>query len=433
MATRDFKTYPTAGYMYTIIPGDYLIKIASIAYGEPEKWKLIYKANQAVLRSGDPNLIFPGEIIWIPGKPERKKLEEPTKEDLPGKDKDDFTLVINGHELPVISGSFTTALDTICDGWACEIAWEPGKDKILDQITAKFSYSDCRIYLGGKLQGTGKLYIVGQGLSENGNTKKLEFYSLPMDMIRSTAKPPYERANVSLLGRCKEFAEQFGISVEVDTGLDPQFTNDINSVFPRVTIGDTEKIGDHLLKIARQKGVLITCDRHGNLLLTRSKLKGKIADTLQEGKSPFPKSFECSFNGLERFNTYRFIGQTPGKTRNAAIARDDAVKGNSHTTVHSHDTKSGDIRAAADYAKNKAVADSYTQELPVSDWYLPKGDLLKTNMLIDIVSPSIDAPNGFTFLISRIHFEFTAGGTPAKISIVPPEVYGKGELNEAEV
>jgi nucleoid-associated protein YgaU len=29
-------------------------------------WRRVISRNQARLRSGDPNLIFPGEVIWLP-------------------------------------------------------------------------------------------------------------------------------------------------------------------------------------------------------------------------------------------------------------------------------------------------------------------------------------------------------------------------------
>jgi hypothetical protein len=59
-------TLPIAGKQYTVVIGDSLSKIAARAYGDYNLWPRIYKANQATLRSGNPNLIYPGEILIIP-------------------------------------------------------------------------------------------------------------------------------------------------------------------------------------------------------------------------------------------------------------------------------------------------------------------------------------------------------------------------------
>jgi len=65
---------------YTIVKDDWLSKIAHRLGFWPasEGWKTLYKfkgkdgkSNKELLRSGDPNLIFPGEEIWVPDIPAR--------------------------------------------------------------------------------------------------------------------------------------------------------------------------------------------------------------------------------------------------------------------------------------------------------------------------------------------------------------------------
>jgi LysM repeat protein len=52
--------------MYTIKSGDTLWGIAGRFLGDPTKWPIIYAASPN-LSSGDPNLIYPGEVVTIPG------------------------------------------------------------------------------------------------------------------------------------------------------------------------------------------------------------------------------------------------------------------------------------------------------------------------------------------------------------------------------
>ena len=58
---------PTPGSTYTVVKGDQLRLISAQAYGRQDLWRRIFAANQTTLKSGDPDLIFPGEVLIIPG------------------------------------------------------------------------------------------------------------------------------------------------------------------------------------------------------------------------------------------------------------------------------------------------------------------------------------------------------------------------------
>lgn len=59
---------PTPNSTYTVQPGDTLSAIAQQAYGDGNQWPVIYNANFKVIGS-DPNLIRPGEQLFIPPLP----------------------------------------------------------------------------------------------------------------------------------------------------------------------------------------------------------------------------------------------------------------------------------------------------------------------------------------------------------------------------
>jgi hypothetical protein len=56
---------PAAPRTYTVVEGDYLIKIATDLCGDGSKWEEIYAANRAVI-GPDPDVIFPGQVLTIP-------------------------------------------------------------------------------------------------------------------------------------------------------------------------------------------------------------------------------------------------------------------------------------------------------------------------------------------------------------------------------
>lgn len=50
---------------YVVVKGDSLSKIAKREYGDASKWHRIYEANRDVIK--DPDLIYPGQELKIPG------------------------------------------------------------------------------------------------------------------------------------------------------------------------------------------------------------------------------------------------------------------------------------------------------------------------------------------------------------------------------
>jgi nucleoid-associated protein YgaU len=50
---------------YVVVQGDSLSKIAKREYGDADKWRTIYEANKGLIT--DPDLIYPGQELKIPG------------------------------------------------------------------------------------------------------------------------------------------------------------------------------------------------------------------------------------------------------------------------------------------------------------------------------------------------------------------------------
>ena len=54
-----------SGQTYVVAKGDSLSAIAKREYGDANKWRTIYEANQGLIT--DPDLIYPGQELKIPG------------------------------------------------------------------------------------------------------------------------------------------------------------------------------------------------------------------------------------------------------------------------------------------------------------------------------------------------------------------------------
>lgn len=56
---------PSQATSYTVVKGDCLWNIAKKFYGSGSKYSVIYNANRSVI-GGNPNLIYPGQVLTIP-------------------------------------------------------------------------------------------------------------------------------------------------------------------------------------------------------------------------------------------------------------------------------------------------------------------------------------------------------------------------------
>lgn len=410
---------PTAGKQYTVVVGDTLSGIAQRAYGRGSKWPVIYNANQTKLRSNNPDLIYPGEVIFIPELVDEKKMKRDiTGDTLEGREANDFTLIIDGIELPVESGKVLRTMDTAADGWTASIAWTPGADPKLDQRLRPYTYPKAYVYLGGQLVISGRLYTVEPSLESGGQRVGLEGWSFTADVIDSTTKPPYEKNKVTLEQRAKDLCEPLGISVE----FEDSDAKAKNKKFDRVTIDPTETIFSHLAKIAAQCGLLVSSTIHGDLLFTRAKVSSKSVGTLEEGKSGVPV-FQCKFDGRKRFNSYRVISDSPKKSSKNSVSKDNRVPTSRFITFKADENNEGGIKDSAEWRRSKQIIEAFEFDFEVNGWHAPNGKLWEANSIVTIKSQTMWIPDGFNFLITKVGYSFSSSGASSTLTVTLPNAY----------
>lgn len=426
---------PIPGKPYTIVKGDNLTDISRRTYGRGDFWPRIWKANQKVLTSGDPNLIFPGEIIFPPIIPERKltignNIKNPvalrTKLEsinLGPKDKNQATLVLDGREVPTEKMTITRALDTGADGWVADIAWNPGVDPSLDKLIKKYSYAKASVYLGSQLIVNGLLYGSNPAISTSGIKRVLTGYSFTIDAVDSTLQAPYEVNNVTLEQRAKDLIAPLGISVI--------FLNDAGGAFKRITASKTDKIFEHLAKYAKQRALLVSSTTSGDMVFLQANVKGRSISTIEFDPSNLNASeLSAVFDGRKRFNSYKALGRSPGRKKKgvtrsyiSAVAKDDAVPRARFKTFQVDDTTSGDIQKAAEWEKNKQIAEAFNLSIPVDSWYSSEENFWTPNTKVTLKSDVLDIPDGQDLLIREVQYISEKDKTRSVLGLIPLETY----------
>jgi len=404
---------PTPGKEYTVQDENSLSQVSLRAYGDATLWPRIWNANQTVLRSGDPDIIFPGEVLVIPRLPERAAQKSP----LANKSPDEITLTIDGLEIPTESFRLLRTMDTAADQYTAVIAWEPGLLPELDKRVLPFTYPSSTVHIGKELMLTGALYTPNPKLSSRGTTIDLLGYSATIDIVDSTLRPPYEENNVDLKQRAHTLIKPLGLDIVFD--VDP------GGQFSRVTATETDKIFTHLNKLAGQRALLISSTPEGAVLFTKAR-PGRSVGTIEEGQLPV-QELSGVFNGRQRFNIIRLIGQSPAGNK-VGQAQDKRVPKSRFLTFRADEVISGEIDEAARWRRSKQLVDALTMPFPVNGWFDPRGRLWRENTLVTLVSRTLHVPQGFDFLIRSVEYTQDGSGQRAILNLIPPQAYTGEEL-----
>jgi prophage tail gpP-like protein len=414
---------PIPGKQYTVVNGDNLSTISTRAYGTPNESPRIFAANQSRLKSDSPDLIFPGEVLNIPVIAEIEEIRSRFFESQGVAD--GVELKIEDRILPVQSASITRTMDTAADGWTAVFAWEPGLDAEIDELTRPYSYPKATISLDGELKVSGRLYDVEVNKDLKGRSKTLWGYSYTIDAVDSTIKPPYEANNITIVQRGNEILKPLGIKLDVTSGIDT------GGVFDRITSAPTEKIAAHLKKLADQRSLLVSSTPAGAMLLTQADINSSIAPvgTIEEDIS-FVEKWSAKFEGRKRFSVYRAIGQGADKTdQKVGIAVDLDIPLSRFMTFSVNDSLKGEMNEAAAWRRNREAAKALSIPFPVNTWYAPNNEQWRENTRAVIKSPTLDIPDGDTFLIRQVDFKWGNEGKNAVLHIIPVSYYSKKDLN----
>lgn len=414
-----FMAKATAGQKYQFLAGDTLLALAKQAYGNSGLFTRIADANQSVLKGAGPAV---GDILYIPLLSEIQQLKtELAKERLSNKKPNELTIIIGGRELLVQTARITKRLDAGTDGWFATIKWTRGADPELDRLLIPYGYPLAQLYIGNELIINGVLYIVEHTLTDNASGRRLQGFSFTADIVDSHFSPPYEVYQSTLKDRADQLIRPFGINVIFNDD------NRIDEAFQRITASANIRIFDHLADLASQRGLLLTSTNKGDALFTRSN-SGQSVGTVAEGSAP-ALSWTATFNGRNRYNIYKAIGQSPFGAKDA-IAIDNIVPRPRFHLFSANDTTEGNIQDAVNWKRSKQLAEAMATTIPVGSWFAPNGKLWEKNTLVTIVSETLGVPLGHTFLIRRIEFEYDILGQTAKLDVVPPQVYTGENIDE---
>lgn len=237
----------------------------------------------------------------------------------------------------------------------------------------------------------------------------------------SVVQPSGQFKNQTLLQIAIIVSAPFGISVINET--------DVGAAFQRVQVEQGETSGEFLTRLAQQRGVLLTTNGLGQLVITRaSKKRGEVA--LKLGVNV--KAGRGRFSRKQRFSEY-IVKATGG----AGWEDDQPLEnvGGIKSTITDQDVKryrpliivNDEVTTAAgaslrgQWERQRAISASNTAEYTLTGWRNPKtGNLYQLNRVVPVTDPIMKINKDM--LISNILYsEDNDTGRLIVLSVVDPD------------
>lgn len=237
----------------------------------------------------------------------------------------------------------------------------------------------------------------------------------------SVVQPSGQFKNQTLLQIAIIVSAPFGISVINET--------DVGAAFQRVQVEQGETAGEFLTRLAQQRGVLLTTNGLGQLVITRaSKKRGEVA--LKLGVNV--KAGRGRFSRKQRFSEY-IVKATGG----AGWEDDQPLEnvGGIKSTITDQDVKryrpliivNDEVTTAAgaslrgQWERQRAISASNTAEYTLTGWRNPKtGNLYQLNRVVPVTDPIMKINKDM--LISNILYsEDNDTGRLIVLSVVDPD------------
>ncbi len=323
--------------------------------------------------------------------------------------------------------SVTRSMESMSGSFDLELTWkwQDSQNKYQAFMEPIKQGEACIVEIGGERVITGYIddwvpsYDEAQVLiSVSGRDKTADLVDCSIDMASGQFN------NQTLTQIANTVCKPFGVEVVVNT--------DVGEAFPRIQIEQGETPHELLSRLARQRGVLLTSDTFGNLVMTRrSKASAGVSLILGENV----KAARGRFSYRQRFSNFKVkavgaafggdwdpaepvsVGGIEANVKDSEIVRHRPI-----IIVNEEITTAEGAAKRGQWERQRSIAKSNTAEYTVTGWRIPQtGKLWNINTLVPVIDEIIGLDE--ELLISSVMFSEDDSGRLAVISVVKPEAF----------
>lgn len=320
--------------------------------------------------------------------------------------------------------SIARSIEQVCSTAALSLVnvdWSAGMTDRTGALLEIVPSSYCEVWIG---QGrSGECVIRGhvdadETTTSEGCAYKVEVRSMVADLVDCTHRHKtgvFRGQTVESIASA--LADPYGINVLCETDTGP--------AVEMFRVEKTETVIRAIERLARERGLLVTDDTLGNLVITTVAVPGKVAAILERGRNV--KSLTRRRDVSQRFAHYLVRGQATDDF-GAEGAVDDLWVRRNRTLCIDHE-RAGDKAACLRRAKWEATTRagrSVRYEVEVAGWRIdpsdPSSDLWWPNTLVRLVDPVLQIDDDL--LVVRVNFQRSVrSGTTTRITLGYPDGY----------
>lgn len=405
---------------YIVKQGDTLSGIAKIFYGDPAQSIRIVKANPQIK---DPGIISPGQVFIIP----EIKNSNVVPDTVEAENQEQITALIDSKNFTFWNNFVVNlSLDTF-DTFSLSVPFDPDIQVYRDTFKP-FSYKEVSLYLGGEIIFKGILINVNAQVNANSKTITISGYSKPgvlSDCYYPASSYPIEFNNLDLQEIAKISANIFNLETEFESDPGPKFE--------KVTPGLSEKVFDFLVKLAKQKGLLVSNSLGGKLLFRQTTNTNPVAN-IKESEFPF---ISCT----PTFNTQNYYSHISGLT-NVTAGNDSEIFTEENPflvnigvirpfTFEITDIESANIQNVVKAKMGRMFGDAVSYSLTLQGHRTPLGEIWNANNMLILSAPGVMIYEDTEFIVRRATLSRSAKtGDTTILDLVLPAAY-KAEIPEA--
>ena len=311
----------------------------------------------------------------------------------------------------------TRSIDSV-DTVSMSAPFEP-ESPAFRSIFKPFSYYPVVCTVGGAPLFLGTVVGVAPVATPEITTVALSAYSRPgvLGDCTASAASPLEFNKMGLYSIALQLCAPFGIGVIL--------LNDAGPFFEQVSIPIGAKVLPFLTGLAQQRGLVMSSDALGNLVIQTSISAGLPVAVLTEGQSPLlsvspsfnPQNFYSIITGVEAVD----IGTVGSKT----FFKNQLLRGvNRPYTFMVTDSELAGAPKAVQAKLGRMVGNMASFTISLSTWRDALGRLWKPNTTMILTAPGAMVYRPYEFLISRVELRASRDQRTAVITLVFLGSYG---------
>ena len=327
------------------------------------------------------------------------------------------TLVCNGLEFSGwLSVRIESSLQSLCRAAQVSATRQAGEN----DLTASINVGDsATVRIGDDTVITGWITSknteysatsVNVSVTIKSKTIDLEECSIPVD------KPHQWGTAVKLNQLVQQLAALYGVSCV--------FAQDNGSCTFQLDMNST--VGDAIVKLLRDKSLLVSDDAEGRLVVAKAGGAGHAASGLQTGVNVLSSSRQQDAGNV--FRTYAVLGQSTNPDSNVSggnslkgTATNTAVRNRTKVWVESGNRTQRDLNSRAQNLMFNAIGNADKLSYEVQGWRQSDGSLWRVNQMVRIDDEYFNVHQDL--LVSRVSMSIGSGGTTTELDVIAPDAF----------